>query len=124
MEKRNHKSNLPAIAFAVAALIAAAPSSALARDVATEKVPYGDLDLSTPAGIETLDRRLERAVKHVCGRAVPRSLAQTAQIERCQEETWQSIQGEREFAIAQATGNTNGLAENSPRGHTRVSLAE
>ena len=27
-------------------------------------------------------------------------------------------------AIAQATGNTNGLAENSPRGHTQVSLAE
>ena len=125
MEKRTHKSNLPAIAFALAALTAALPLSAMARDESpTENVPYGDLNLATEAGVETLDRRLDRAVERVCGVAAPRSLGVNRIIEECKDEAWQRIQGARQVAIAQATGNTNGLAENSPRGHVQVSFAE
>jgi UrcA family protein len=34
--------------------------------VATALVPYNDLDLSTPAGIKTLHRRIENAANRVC----------------------------------------------------------
>lgn len=118
MEKRNLKSNLPAIAFACAALIAAVPSSALAKDeIRTQTVPYGDLDLATHAGIDTLDRRLDRAVERVCSQPTPRSFQQRRVIEQCKKDTRQSIQAKRDFAIAQTTGNHGqAWAENGFRG--------
>jgi UrcA family protein len=110
MEKRNSKLNLPAIAFACAALIAAVPSSALAEDRAPiEKVPYGDLNLATQAGIDTLDRRLDRAVERVCGQAIPRVLQHQKVIAQCKKETRQRVQAKRDFAIARAAGD-RGLA--------------
>jgi UrcA family protein len=31
------------------------------------RVPYGDLDLTTPSGLQTLDRRVKEAANYVCG---------------------------------------------------------
>jgi UrcA family protein len=60
--------NLTARSFAltlVLGLIAATP--ALAGEPAAVKVPYGDLDLSTQAGAQTLYNRIAGAARTVCG---------------------------------------------------------
>jgi UrcA family protein len=118
MEKRNLKSNLPAIAFACAALIAAVPSSALAQDeIRTQRVPYGDLDLASQPGIDTLDRRLDRAVEKVCSQPGPRNLQQQRMVAQCEKQTRQKIQAKRDLAIAQTAGNRgHAWAENGFRG--------
>ena len=124
METNTRKSNLPAIAFALAALVATHPSTAFANnEPPSEKVHYGDLNLASEDGIKALDRRLDRAVQRVCGQATVRELYQQQAIEKCRKDTMRSIQGEREFAIATANGSET-WAESAPRGRTRVSLAE
>lgn len=124
MEKINKKSNLRAIAFALAALVAAHSSSAVARsDQLTERVPYGDLNLTNESGIKALDRRLDRAVERVCGFATAREISQQRAIDKCRRETVNSIRNDRELAIAKANG-LKALAEKEPRGQTQVSLAE
>lgn len=58
-----------AIAIAAASAFAAAPASAQ-QPVQGEYlvfVPYGDLDLASAGGTETLDRRLKAAANKVCG---------------------------------------------------------
>ncbi|PSJ38812.1 UrcA family protein [Allosphingosinicella deserti] len=48
-------------------LLAAIPAGATAQQPRPEaRVPYGDLNLQTEAGVKTLDRRLARAVMAVC----------------------------------------------------------
>ena len=124
----NTKSNLPAITFAIAALVAAIPSSAIASDEPpTEKVRYGDLNLATEEGVEALDRRLDRAVKRVCGEAHTRDLITQRAIRECERTTWHDIRPEREFAIAQATGQQDAsqqFAGRSARAQTAVALSE
>lgn len=126
METKTLKSNLRPIAFALAALTATIPASAIAgAEARSETVSYGDLNLATPAGIEALDRRLDRAVERVCGSNSSRTLQVRRDIERCEADAWQSIQDDREFAIAKATGRHAQLrADNTRRQPTQVSLAE
>lgn len=126
MEVNTRKSNLSAVAFALAALTVTLPVEAVANgQPLSENVHYGDLNLATQAGIDALDRRLDRAVKRVCGDASPRSLSEERQVGKCREETWQSIQPDREFAIARATGRHDiQRAERAARGPSQVSLAE
>lgn len=127
MDTKTRTSNLPAIAFALAALTATLPFPALARgEPASEAVPYGDLNLASEAGVKALDRRLDRAVERVCGAPPVRSLATHRQVAECREQAWQAIQDDRAIAIARATGRTNGQewAERSPRNQSRVTLAE
>ncbi|MEO1489698.1 MAG: UrcA family protein [Pseudomonadota bacterium] len=45
---------------------AATPAFATSAEVKTETVSFADLDLSTQAGQETLDRRVNAAAKRVC----------------------------------------------------------
>jgi UrcA family protein len=59
------KNFLQAVALA-AAVIASVPAIAAEEVPSQVRVYYGDLDLSRQAGIQTLDRRLQRAVKEVC----------------------------------------------------------
>jgi UrcA family protein len=88
-------------------------------------VPYGDLNLGTPAGIAALDRRLDRAVERVCGDSTVRDLAAHKRIEQCRTDTWQSIQDDRQFAIARSTGQQDvQRAERRTDGQPQVSLAE
>lgn len=123
MEKSTRKLNLPAIAFALAALVATHPSALARSDPPSEKVPYGDLNLATAEGVKELDRRLDRAVERVCGHAMPRELVKQRAHDKCREDTLNSISDDRQFAIAKANGS-NAWAESTPRGETRVSLAE
>ena len=48
---------------------------------------FADLDLSTPAGVATLDRRLEGAVRRICGDYSPNSPASREEVLRCRSET-------------------------------------
>jgi UrcA family protein len=124
METTTPNPTLRRIAFALAALSATVPALAIAAgEPATVLVYYGDLNLTSEAGIEALDRRLDRAVERVCGNGSVRSLTEQRAVTRCERETHRSIQADREFAIAKANGQP-GLAENSPRGPARISLAD
>jgi UrcA family protein len=58
-------------AAALAAALAAIASQASARtfaEPAAVSVPYGDLDLDSPAGVRSMLRRLEEAAGRACGR--------------------------------------------------------
>jgi UrcA family protein len=125
MEPNTMKSTLPALIVAAAALVSAIPSATFAREVVTtERVPYADLNLASEAGIETLDRRLERAVKRVCG-GDARHLGLQDEVIACREKARAGIAPQRNYAIARATGRQNGQAwaENASRGSV-VTLAE
>ena len=120
------KSTLPAIAFALAALVSIPSAAHAGPETPTEQVPYGDLNLASHDGIKTLDRRLDRAVKRVCGFYDSRSLGARKEIAACYEKARASIVPQRQHAIARATGRQDNTqwAENSPRGHSMVTLAE
>lgn len=60
-----------AITIALAASligVVALPASAHAEDPATAKVVIADLNLTSQAGRDALDQRIEKAVRKVCGR--------------------------------------------------------
>lgn len=61
----------------------AAPATAEDATVATVVVPYGDLDLTAPAGAAKLDARIEAAVKDVCAKPDIRDLKGMAAWEEC-----------------------------------------
>lgn len=53
-------------AAAVAAMALAAPAQAMSGAVATAKVHYKDLDLSTATGVKMLNKRVRNAAREVC----------------------------------------------------------
>lgn len=126
MEANAKKSKLPIIAFAMAALVSTIPSAVFASDeTRTERVDYSDLNLASDAGIKTLDRRLDRAVRRVCGTDDMHNLQERAQVIECQAKARAGIVPQRKFAIAQATGHQDrAWAENTPRSNSVVSLSE
>jgi UrcA family protein len=85
---------------------AAGPAFAAPPAAQTRIVSYADLNLSTAAGRDRLERRIGAAVDAVCGRAAPTDLNGLAQVQLCRSETladasaqWRS----GEVFIAQAT---------------------
>jgi UrcA family protein len=70
-------------------ILAGAASPALAAPPAaqTRIVSYADLNLASAAGRATLDRRLDRAVRAVCGRAAIKDLNAYRQVELCRDES-------------------------------------
>ncbi len=91
---------------ALALIFAAAP--ALAQPQAGS-VRYSDLDLATPAGVATLDRRISRAVERLCGVAYPTDLDAQAQVASCRSETMKSVSGPRAMLLARK-GGSNAIA--------------
>ncbi len=83
------------------ASLAANPAHADWSDPASEIVSYADLDLGTPAGVKTLDGRIERAVRKVCGKAYM-DLATSSGVRQCRKETLASVQHQRSEALASA----------------------
>lgn len=78
---------LAAPAFFAAALGVAAPAMAEEAAAPIESlsvsVPYGDLDVATPAGAAVLDKRIEAAASDVCQKPDIRQLKQMAEWEAC-----------------------------------------
>lgn len=86
---------LPALALACAAPAFAEP--------ATVTVPFGDLDLTKDAGRKTLEIRLARATRKVCGGSVPmRNLAMAKAYRECLAEVKTGYQSQVELALNNA----------------------
>ena len=87
---------LKPILFAAATLAAAANlSPAFARPITPEvrTISYTDLDLSTAAGRTRLERRINAAVREVCGEAAPTfDLARRRAVRDCIDETRANVQ--------------------------------
>jgi UrcA family protein len=73
------------------------PSLAETRSVS---VQYADLDLTGPAGLATLEGRIEAAAKKICGKVEVRRVSDGADHQRCIRETQASVSLE----IARITG--------------------
>lgn len=84
----------------IATVAAVQPASAETRIVS-----YADLDLSSPQGQAALDRRIEHAVRQVCGRPFPTNLQSREEVEECRSQTLSSVQAQRNDAFAQAINN-------------------
>ena len=90
----------------VTMLLAFSATPALAEPpvVATSIVETADLDLSSQAGQRALDRRLNQAVKEVCGIASDADVAGKNDVRRCRVETLANLANERDQRIARASG--------------------
>ncbi len=73
--------NLARAAAISAALVLAAPASA--DGTKSVKVSYADLNLSSAAGRNTLDRRVARTADRICGVALEQHLELQAVAKRC-----------------------------------------
>ena len=91
----------------LATLLAFTATPALAEPpaIATATVQTADLDLSSQAGREALDHRLNVAVKDVCGTASDSDLAGKNDVRRCRADTLANLASERDQRIAAASGN-------------------
>jgi UrcA family protein len=90
--------------IAAAALLAAAPAFAQEADadVLQRTVSYADLDLSSPAGVATFDRRIDAAVTQVCGHLDRYDLAARKAIQDCRRDARSKIEATRNALVASA----------------------
>jgi len=56
------------------------------------RVSFADLNLSTPEGQRTLDRRIRRAISEICGRADPHDLTAQTFERRCRRDARRSTE--------------------------------
>ena len=66
------------------------------------RVEYHDLNLTTEAGQETLDRRVRTALNMVCGSFHEGSLTDRKRSRQCRERAMVQVAPQREFALEQA----------------------
>jgi UrcA family protein len=83
----------------------AVPAFAEAPIISTSTVQTADLDLSTAKGQQLLDRRLQLAVKDVCGKASDVDIAGKNDVRRCRADTLASLASERDSRVARASGD-------------------
>jgi len=84
---------LPALALGLA--VVAAPAAAQL----TVAVRYNDLDLTKTAGREVLERRLDRAVRNVCGDRPTRDLNRMDSYKACIADARASYRSQVELAL-------------------------
>ena len=87
-------------ALATGAAIKATP--ALAQDVNISVVRTADLDLSTAADRQALERRLSLAAREVCGTASDADLEGKNQVRRCRAEVLARVSAQRDELLASA----------------------
>ena len=87
------------ILYAVAALAAAAGGAPATRTVAV-----GDLDLSRPADVAKLDRRLTAAARKVCAEPGSAVFGSYAASKTCERATKRALTAQREAAVQAAKG--------------------
>jgi len=100
---------LAALATSVLSAMVTAPARAADLDMQTAVVPYGDLDLRTPAGAATLEDRIARAVEQVCGPADHRFLVNIARSTACRNAAITDA-GPRVMTALAATGRARQYA--------------
>lgn len=100
------------IIFSLAAAAAALqPSYSAAAPIIVEglpsaKVSYADLNIGTPAGRQTLAKRISGAVKRVCGTAGPVDVRMNAAVRKCRNEAVSSANLQVERALANRFAST------------------
>ena len=86
------------------AILSAAP---VVAEAPTRAVSYADLDLSSAAGRDTLDRRIGAAIRRVCGSAYPIDLRSTQEVRDCRYETAARVAADRHLGrvyVSQVSG--------------------
>ena len=98
------------IAAAAATAIAAAlfASSSVAAGPAV--IHLADLDLSSPAGRATLDRRVARALEAACGSYFQTSPEEAREIDTCRKQSLAEVRPAVATAIARAQAEDASLA--------------
>lgn len=93
-----------------AALLAAAAAPSLATapqpSLRTVAVDYSDLDLGRTEGRARLERRIEAAIRQVCGDEGVRGLASAAEVSRCIAATRDAARRSMAAAVASAGRQT------------------
>lgn len=93
----------PALILALGLAVVAAPAAAqISVAQPTASVRYDDLDLTKTAGRDVLKRRLDRAVRNVCGTLPSRNLKEMASYKACIADARASYQGQVELALNNA----------------------
>ena len=98
----------PAIRYALFAsmgmtlAIAAVPASAAEGVQFASDVRYGDLNLSSDAGVAQLQRRVASAARKVCGNADGRDIEASQAAAACRREAISSAAPKVELAVANA----------------------
>ena len=82
----------------------AVPAIAEQPILASSTVQTADLDLTTAKGQQALDRRLQQAVKEVCGKSSDVDVAGKNDVRRCRAETLADLSSERDLRVARASG--------------------
>ena len=65
--------------------ITAAPVLAAPADAVSATVSYADLNLASPAGVASLQHRVEAAAKRICGTANPMDVVASMQVRDCRK---------------------------------------
>lgn len=92
------------ILLLLASLTAGPPTLSLPADEQTGRtaiVQFHDLDLSTSDGRAALDRRVKRAVKHVCELGGPTRPSDFERVSDCREQAWKDAS--RQIQLAAGT---------------------
>lgn len=112
-----------ASAVALAFLVPTGAAHAEDQDqVRSEAVFFGDLDLRTADGVETLDTRLNRAIKRVCGGSSNGPIGITRSVRECRAETAAKVRPARDLAINDALDRDNRLAQKEPDSQGSISF--
>jgi UrcA family protein len=85
---------------------AALPAPAGEQTARTSIVRFADLDLTTSAGRATLDRRVKRAVKHVCAFAWPSRPTDFDQVSACREQALKDATRQIQLAAGSSADNS------------------
>lgn len=101
---------------AAALLSALVPVAGIAQDIpANVHVAYRDLDLQTPAGVQTFDRRIEAAIEAVCPKSFATDLARKLLLKHCQTVTRANVAAQRKLVLAKAGRSNLMLADRTIR---------
>jgi UrcA family protein len=94
------------IVLALAALSLAGVSTPAAAETMSVAVQYSDLDLSSPAGLAALERRIEAAAKRICVPIPVRSSLSNPTRSSCVRQAMASVQAQ----VARIVDNNRMLA--------------
>lgn len=90
------------ISLIIAAALLVPTGVAAQSEQPTARVSFADLNLATPAGLATLDRRIEHAINGLCGQAPSGNLDAAAPIWKCRTAAEASAASQRQLALQAA----------------------
>jgi UrcA family protein len=112
-EQETRKMFVRSTFLALAALAATAAAPAIAQSSDSVAVGYGDLNLSSPAGREALERRVGAAARQVCGEYQPLELKMIALSRACRARALAA--GQAQFGQSLAAGGAQSANLNVSR---------